>query len=135
MSHSSEGASRLRLDKWLWAARFFKTRALAAEAVEGGKVHLNDQRTKPAHAVHVGDRLRITRGDEMFEIVTLIQTRQVKPCPVILAGDSDYWAGLLEWVGTTLLQRGKIAKDDVNIFRRARTPQEVLLLLQGSLVA
>ena len=72
MSHSSEGASRLRLDKWLWAARFFKTRALAAEAVEGGKVHLNDQRTKPAHAVHVGDRLRITRGNEMFEIVVQV---------------------------------------------------------------
>jgi uncharacterized protein (TIGR00730 family) len=73
--------------------------------------------------------------DEMFEIVTLIQTKKVKPCPVILAGDTDHWEGLIDWIGSTLLPRGKIAKEDVNILRRARTPQEVLLLLQGSLVA
>lgn len=49
----------MRLDKWLWAARFFKTRQLAQEAVTGGKVELNSQRSKPAHPVRVGDRLRI----------------------------------------------------------------------------
>ena len=59
----------LRLDKWLWAARFFKTRSAAAEAVGGGKVHVNGQRVKPARAVRAGDRLEIQRGEERFEIV------------------------------------------------------------------
>lgn len=52
---------RVRLDKWLWAARFFKTRALATEAVNGGRVHLNDQRAKPSKDVRVGDEIVITR--------------------------------------------------------------------------
>jgi ribosome-associated heat shock protein Hsp15 len=52
----------LRIDKWLWAARFFKTRSLAADAVEGGKVHLNGARTKPAHAIRLGDELNVRRG-------------------------------------------------------------------------
>jgi len=52
----------VRLDKWLWAARFFKTRGLASEAVAGGKVHLNGSRTKPAKPVQVGDALRVRIG-------------------------------------------------------------------------
>ena len=52
----------VRLDKWLWAARFFKTRALAAEAVQGGKVHVRGERAKPARAIRAGDQLRIRRG-------------------------------------------------------------------------
>ena len=59
---------RMRLDKWLWAARFFKTRQLAAEAVSGGKVHLNGQRTKPGKDVRVGSRLRIHRGSREWDI-------------------------------------------------------------------
>jgi ribosome-associated heat shock protein Hsp15 len=62
----SEG---VRIDKWLWAARFFKTRSLAQAAVEGGKVHVNGQRVKPARRVCPGDRLEITRGFEHFEVV------------------------------------------------------------------
>ena len=49
-----------RLDKWLWYARFFKTRSLATAAINGGKVHLNAQRVKPAHRVRVGDRLSVS---------------------------------------------------------------------------
>ena len=60
---------RLRLDKWLWAARFFKTRALAAQAVEGGRVRLNGERTKPAHALRPGDRLLIHIGAYEWEVV------------------------------------------------------------------
>lgn len=59
----------VRLDKWLWAARFFKTRSLAASAVTGGKVHVNGTRTKPGRTVSVGDKLNITKGPYAFEIV------------------------------------------------------------------
>ena len=59
----------VRLDKWLWAARFFKTRGLAREAVAGGKVHLNEQRVKPSRPVQVGDRIDVTRGPYRYEVV------------------------------------------------------------------
>jgi ribosome-associated heat shock protein Hsp15 len=52
----------IRLDKWLWAARFFKTRAQASAAVAGGKVHLNGTRAKPAKSVQIGDELRVRVG-------------------------------------------------------------------------
>lgn len=60
---------KIRLDKWLWAARFFKARAQATEAVEGGKVHVNGARAKPARPVRVGDKLEIRRGEEEFTVV------------------------------------------------------------------
>lgn len=60
---------KVRLDKWLWAARFFKARAQATEAVEGGKVHVNGARAKPARPVRVGDKLEIQRGGEEFTVV------------------------------------------------------------------
>jgi len=56
------GVDRVRVDRWLWAARFFKTRALAAGAVAGGKVQVNGSRAKPAKQVQVGDRLRVRVG-------------------------------------------------------------------------
>jgi len=58
----------VRLDVWLWAARFFKTRALAKQAIEGGKVKLGDVAGKPSKLLHVGDRLCIARGEERFEV-------------------------------------------------------------------
>jgi ribosome-associated heat shock protein Hsp15 len=61
----------VRLDVWLWAARFFKTRALAKLAIEAGKIELDGQSTKPATTVHVGRRMRISRGEERFEIDVL----------------------------------------------------------------
>jgi len=62
-------AHGLRVDKWLWAARFYKTRSLAAEAVSGGKVHVNERRVKPARTVRPGDRLEIRRGPDVMTIV------------------------------------------------------------------
>ena len=61
----------VRIDRWLWAARFFKTRSSAAAAVSGGKVHFNGQRTKPAKAVRAGDRLDVRRGDIRWEVTVL----------------------------------------------------------------
>ena len=61
----------VRLDKWLWAARFFKTRSLAAQAVNGGKVHVNGNRGKAAHKVLIGDKLLITIGSMAFHIHVL----------------------------------------------------------------
>lgn len=62
---------RVRIDKWLWAARFFKTRSLATEAVAGGRVHMDGQRVKPAKEVRVGDRLEITIGEAVFAVEVL----------------------------------------------------------------
>ena len=64
----AEKISSMRLDKWLWVARFFKTRALATEAVNGGKVHRAGQRVKPSQAVQAGDSLEITRGQYSYSI-------------------------------------------------------------------
>ncbi len=68
---NDETASTVRLDVWLWAARFFKTRALARQAVETGKVEIGGQRAKPARPVRARDALRIARGDQVFEIRVL----------------------------------------------------------------
>ena len=59
---------KIRIDKWLWAARFFKTRSQASQAVNGGKVHLNGARTKSSREVKVGDKLLITKGQLEFDI-------------------------------------------------------------------
>lgn len=59
----------MRIDKWLWAARFFKTRSMAAQAVSGGKVHVNGARVKPARAVVSGEELRIRRGEVEFIVI------------------------------------------------------------------
>lgn len=58
----------VRLDKWLWAARFFKTRKMATEAINGGKVHINNARVKPSRAVKMGDKLDITRENYRYHI-------------------------------------------------------------------
>ncbi len=60
---------RVRLDKWLWAARFFKTRSLASEAIAGGKVQVNGERAKRARALQVGDEIRVRQGPYEFLVV------------------------------------------------------------------
>ncbi len=69
----------IRLDKWLWAARFFKTRKLAADAVTGGKVHLNGQRTKPGKEVKPGSKLFISKDKYTWDITVLGVNQQRRP--------------------------------------------------------
>lgn len=68
---------KVRIDKWLWAARFFKTRNSAANAVHGGKVHVNGQRVKSSRSIQIGDKLEITRGQNqaVVEIEALSEKR------------------------------------------------------------
>jgi ribosome-associated heat shock protein Hsp15 len=72
----------VRLDKWLWSARFFKTRSLAMAAAVGGKVHVNGGRAKPAYELSVGDRLTITRGSERYEVIVRLLTDKRGPASV-----------------------------------------------------
>ncbi len=67
----SANEESLRIDKWLWAARFFKTRSLAAEAVAGGKVHVDGQRAKPARPLRIGNEVRVRKGP--FEFTVLVR--------------------------------------------------------------
>ncbi len=72
-------AEQMRLDKWLWAARFFKTRKLAVEAINGGKVHLNGQRTKPGKEIRCGSQLCIHKGSLEWKIKVKVLPKQRRP--------------------------------------------------------
>jgi ribosome-associated heat shock protein Hsp15 len=72
----------VRLDIWLWAARFFKTRSLAKQAIETGKVDVAGQRPKSSRAVRVGEQLQITRGEEHYEVEVRGLSDQRGPAPV-----------------------------------------------------
>ena len=73
---------RVRIDKWLWAARFYKTRSLAAHACELGRVTSNGQPVKPAREVHAGDRLLIKNASGEFEVDVLLLSETRGPAPV-----------------------------------------------------
>ena len=81
----------VRVDKWLWAARFFKTRSLATEAVLGGRVHVNDARVKPAKELHVGDVLVVTVGTvrRTVEVTGLSEKRGPASVAVTLYTETD----------------------------------------------
>lgn len=71
----------VRIDKWLWAARFFKTRSLAADAVDGGKVYVNDERAKPAKPVRPGDQVRLRLGPYEHVLQVLGTAERRGPAP------------------------------------------------------
>jgi ribosome-associated heat shock protein Hsp15 len=80
---SSVGEIRVRLDKWLWAARFYKTRSLAAEAVEKGKVEVNGERAKRAKLLQAGDSLRIRLGP--YQHIVIVRALSEKRGPASVA--------------------------------------------------
>ena len=75
----------IRIDKWLWAARFFKTRSLATDAVERGRVRLNGDRCKPARSIRCGDLLNIDNGSTEWQIRVIALSDQRGPAPVAQA--------------------------------------------------
>ena len=95
--------SSVRLDKWLWAARFFKTRSVAREAVAGGKVHLNGNRAKPGRSLNIGDELRIQRAEEEYTITIVDLTARRGPATVART--------LYEESGESRTQREKLAEE------------------------
>ena len=81
----------VRLDKWLWAARFFKTRTLASDAIDSGKVKVNGDKVKPARNVHVGDQLDIDNGSDRWEVdvMNLSDVRAAAPIARNLYEETD----------------------------------------------
>ena len=77
-----EKTDGVRIDLWLWAARFYKTRSLAKQAVAGGKVVVGGQDVKPSRPVKVGDALQIRRGEELYEIEVLALSEKRGSAPV-----------------------------------------------------
>jgi len=97
-----EDDGRVRLDKWLWAARFFKTRSLAAEAVSGGKVTMHGDRVKPARPLQVGDELSVRLGP--YEHVVRVRELSGRRGPAAVA------ATLYEETPESLAARQKLAE-------------------------
>lgn len=97
----SESEEELRLDKWLWAARFFKTRALATEAINGGKVHVNRARVKPSKKVEPGMEIRITQGP--YEKVVIVQKLLAK------RGSASVAQTMYEETPESIAKRGQVA--------------------------
>ena len=82
MTDSEQGTSKVRIDKWLWAARFFKTRSLAKSAIEGGKVQLAGQKVKVSREVAPGDILRIRQGWDEREVTVIATSEQRRAAPL-----------------------------------------------------
>ncbi len=82
MSTETPPSEKMRLDKWLWAARFFKTRSLATQAIDQGRVKLNGDRVKPAREIRPQDQLEIQLGDDVWMLTVRALSMQRGPAPV-----------------------------------------------------
>ena len=96
------GAGRVRVDKWLWAARFFKTRSLAADAIGGGKVLVAGERVKPAKLLQIGDEIRLRMGP--YEHVIIVRAVSERRGPATVA------ATLYEETAQSQVARTKLAE-------------------------
>jgi ribosome-associated heat shock protein Hsp15 len=79
---TSDDQNKVRLDKWLWAARFFRTRNIAIDAINGGKVHVNGHRSKPAKAVNIGDEIIISKGAFKHTVIILALSDKRGPASI-----------------------------------------------------
>ena len=105
MQQQASEQTSLRLDKWLWAARFFKTRSLANQAIELGRVRLGGNRIKPAHSTRIGDSLEILVGETRFEIVVRALSTQRGPAPAARALYEETPASLARREQAQLMRR------------------------------
>lgn len=80
-NNEHEKEDDVRLDKWLWAARFYKTRTLAKDMIDGGKVHYNGQRTKPNKTVEIGGVIKLRQGNDEKEVEVLALSTQRRGAP------------------------------------------------------
>jgi ribosome-associated heat shock protein Hsp15 len=108
---SQLAGGRVRVDRWLWAARFFKTRSLATEAVDGGRVHVNGDRVKAARMLRTGDRLEVRRGAELVEVVVV---------------------GLAEQRGPAAAARALYEETEASVARRAALAEQQRMLAAGT---
>ncbi len=90
-SSESADALKVRLDKWLWAARFYKTRAIAREMVQGGKVHYNGQRSKASKIVDIGAIIKLAQGvdEKTITVLNILEKRQSAPIAQSMYQESD----------------------------------------------
>ncbi|WP_294088835.1 ribosome-associated heat shock protein Hsp15 [uncultured Actinobacillus sp.] len=79
--HDEHAENDIRLDKWLWAARFYKTRSIAKAMIEGGKVHYNGQRTKTSKTVEIGATIKLRQGNEEKEVLVIALSDQRRGAP------------------------------------------------------
>lgn len=99
---------KVRLDKWLWAARFYKTRSLAREAVEGGKVHYNQQRAKPTQSVRIGAVVSITQQGGVRDYIVrgvVCQRRSAKEAQLLYQETEESQLRYAQWVAARNLQK------------------------------
>ncbi|MGH8135002.1 MAG: RNA-binding S4 domain-containing protein [Steroidobacteraceae bacterium] len=108
----ADAGNRHRIDRWLWCARFHRSRTLAAAAVNGGKVHVNGERAKPARSVAVGDRLDITLGTDAWTVIVLaLPSRR---------GPAAEARGCYEETGDSVLRRA-VARERRELERRSES--------------
>ncbi len=133
MSDRRSELSTVRADKWLWAARFFKTRSLALAAINGGKVHLNGARIKPARKLVIGDTLSIRKGRYSFTVTVQGLSLQRGPAETArsLYSESDESVLLRQQLRDELAMQGKSVRHERRPDKRTRRQIHRFKMEQG----